>query len=347
MPSEATADVESAAPQQEAAATPATPSLVDASGAYERWDFLASDEEAPAESVPATDTPAAEPPAEGVTESQPEGTEEAPEATQEEPPEQPSADDLSDAELAALDKALSKREKAKLPEAVRERIDQLVLNRYGNKLQEAREQAAQEALRREETDRKAWEEATGYYERLRTDEGFRTEQLRQYGEAGVLEWEAKYLRAAEARTAGDRDSGVSRQRFEEAFNQAAINEFQGAVKEEFPFYGELPEDTRKVIEGARFDPAGNWFADSLGALAKGVTKHIDQMERKHQQALEEAREAGRTEGRGERAEDGPVAVNRGVGQDSTSFKQVERAYAEGKLSNSEWERQKKTFGIDY
>lgn len=227
-------------------------------------------------------------------------------------------------------------------ERVQSRIEQLANNRLGNRLQQEREKARREVQQEAEQ----WEQATNYYNRLQQDDDFYEQQVQAHGEEAILDFRANYMRAAKQRNgAAPVDVEAVRAEYREQFNQGAIPEFQEALKQLTPFYDELPEDSRKAIEGLAYNPEGNWLADGFEAYAKGVSKYIEGLERKHKEALDEAREAGRNEARAAREEGKAVVVNNGQPGDFDPH-QVIREYGlmQGDWSREDFHRAKKMLG---
>lgn len=269
--------------------------------------------------------PSEEPVAEAPNDEQPE--ESAPEPDEESKPDE---DVFSWADIEA----------GKVSPRVKARIDQLVRNRQGNLIQEAREQAIRE---QREQDR-AWQETSEFYDRLSNDQAFRNEQIEKHGRPQVLRFIADYESEKQRRESSAPTPAVDTAKFAQEFNSAAISEFQAAVKQLVPFYDKLSPDVQKAIESANYDPQGNWFADSLGALADGVNKYVERLERDHKSALEEAREAGRNEARANREAGAPVQVTT-KSDGFTSFREVEAAYAEGRIGRTDFHRLANSFGV--
>lgn len=233
------------------------------------------------------------------------------------------------------------------------RLDQLVNNRYGNQLQQARQEAQrarEQAVREFQQEQQKRAEAATFYQKLSNDDAFFDDQVAKYGRPAVLHWMGDYETAIEAENQGTPAADIERiQRdYGTAFNAQAIDEFRTIAKATLPFYGDLPDDTRAVFEKLAYDPAGNWLADAMTALASGVQKHIDGLERRHKEALDQARQAGKNEAIASREEASPVVVapSSGTGGHST-WKEAERAYAEGRIDRSEFLREKARFRVTY
>ena len=307
-------DTTAVAPEATASQDAPAPSVIsDASQAYERWDFQAASEEtAEAKATePSKDAPPQEPTA----------------ATPAKDPEPP-GDGLSDEEI----------ERILADEKVKQRIDRLADNKVGNRLQAARE----EERRRIAEESKQWDTATDYFNRLVDDEDFYAAQVAEFGEGRIGGFKDAYKASAQERAGGDVapavDADAIRRDFAKAFNDAAVGEFQTIVKGSLPFYGDLPEDVRKTIESAAYDPNGNWLHASLTAIGTGVTKHIEGLERKHAQALREAMTAGTNDAIAAREESAPVVVNGQQGQSFGSWAEIESAYANGSITRAQWQK---------
>jgi hypothetical protein len=268
-----------------AAAPEASPASDAAStSTYERFEFPSKAQDQPVSSPAAPTEP---------RETQP----------TEEPP--PSASTTGDDWETIREKYRDRWEK---DEAIQQRIEQLVNNRIGNKLQDERRKWEEDRRRESE----AWDEATEVFNRLQTDDAYRREQIRLHGEPAVEEFEANYREKAQARRQAPALE-AERAKFVEQFNQAATSEFKNIVKATLPIYADLPDDVRATIENLAYDPSGNWFADGLEALGKGIERWKAGIERAHQKALEEAREAGRNDGLASRQESAPVIVKTSTG----------------------------------
>lgn len=269
--------------------------------------------------------PSEEPVAEAPNDEQPE--ENAPEPDEESKPD----DDVF---------TMADIEAGRVSPRFKARIDQLVRNRQGNLIQQAREEAIREIR---EQDR-AWRESSEFYDRLSNDQTFRNEQIEKHGRSKVFRFIADYEEERSRRESSAPAPAVDSAKFAQEFNSAAISEFQAAVKQLVPFYDKLSPDVQQAIDSAQYDPQGNWFADSLGALANGVNKYIERLERDHKSALEEAREAGRNEARANRDASGPVQVA-GKTEGFSSFREVEMAYAEGRIDRQTFRRQANAFNV--
>lgn len=202
-----------------------------------------------------------------------------------------------------------------------ERIDRLAANKAGN-LQQQRERD-----RAERDSKKA--EATSYYEKLANDD-FYEAQVKGHGEARILRWLADYKEAIsepdEPSAPVDTNLDSFKDEFTAEFNRLAIPEFQATVAATIPIWKDLPEAVHKQIGGLRFDPNGNWLADGLTAIGKGIADHIAKLERDHKAALDQAREAGRNEAHARREEASPVVVDARPGEDPGD---IVRRYADG------------------
>lgn len=318
------------APEAPVTTAPETPSapvdggnlIADATQAYERFEFPVSDapETAPEKTAP----------------SEPAPKEPAPVATA--PAEKaPEPDELTDEELERV---------LRHPKG-QERLDRLVNNKLGNRLQQEREAQAKDA--------KEWDAATSYYERLATDDDFYEAAVEakgggEAGEQAVLQYRADYLRAKQARETKDAtpvvDDVAARAEYTQAFNSAAVSEFKDIVKATLPFYGDLPAETRTAIESASYKPDGNWLGDALTAIGKGVVKHIEGLERSHTAALREATTAGKNDAIAAREDAAPVVVD---GNPGTDWNDIYRRYGEGdpKVSRDEFHRALKALGKDF
>ena len=289
---------------------------------HQRWDFPSSD--APQEI--AAPAPSAAPEAEAAP---------VPEAKAEEPQTPPDPDE------AEIERIL------KHPSA-QARIDQLTNNRFGNRLQQERAAAEQATRAKLQEEQAKWEEATKTYTRLQSDDAYYAAMVEQNGEAEVLSFRANYQRAAQSRSAAATqpqfDASAYAQQFTKAFNEGAIGEFRDVVKQAIPFYGDLPEDVRTRVERAAYDPNGNWLADAMTALGKGVAAHIDSLQTKHAAALREAVEAGKNEAIASREEATPITIAGDVG-DFKSWSEIELAYAEGRMPRADFQAAKRKFGI--
>lgn len=298
--------------------------------AYRRWDFPAEDPDAPA---PAPETTAA-----------------APEAKEETPPEEPPAPEPPAAESPADDFDDETWERIKKSP----RIERLVENRYGNKLADAQQRARDEAARQLREEDKRWQDATALYNKLSEDEDAFNAAVEQNGSPAVRRFMADYEEAAQVRqqTAGPQAAAIERakaefaQGYTQQFNTDALGEVKRGLAATIPFYAELPESSRKAIEDAAFNPEGNWMADVLSALGKGLKDREDRIEREHKAALEQATEAGRNEQRAASEERGPVLVKAGDGMDFPNFRAAENAYNSGRLTYDQWLTVKAQFNKD-
>jgi hypothetical protein len=283
MPATEAPEAPTAAPVAAPAAD--TSGFHDATGEHEVWEFPTKSETAEAPAAPA--------PSEPTEPATPEPA--APPATA------PEADELSD---DLIEKVLRHPNGQK-------RVDQLVNGKLGNRLQQERATWAQE----QKQDADKWDTASAYHDKLAADDDFYEAQVKEHGEDSILEFRANYIRAAKARAtetpaqAPAPDLAKLQTEFAHEFNTAAVGEFQRIAKATLPFYGDLPADVRARIDGAAYDPAGNWLADSLTALGQGVEKHIAQLNRAHAQALKDATEAGRNDAHAERQDAAPLVVN--------------------------------------
>jgi hypothetical protein len=306
------------------ATTESAPQEVAEEPKYQRWDFLRSDPDAPAAAPETTAAPEAEEP-----------KAEAP------APEAPAAEDFDDETWERIKKS--------------PRIERLVENRYGNKLADAtaraRDEAAQ-ALRKEDAE---WQNATALYNRLSEDEDAYKQAVEQHGSPAVLRFMANYEEAAQTRQqqTGPQVAAIEKARAEFAqgytrqFNEEAVGEVKRGLAATIPFYGELSESTRKAIEDAAYNPDGNWMADVLTALGKGLKERDDRREREHKAALAEAAEAGRNEQRAATEERGPVLVKSGDSGGFQNFRDVENAYNTGQIGYEQFQAYKKQFRRDY
>lgn len=313
----------------------------DATTAYASYTFPAEDQETVAEEA----APSRDGEGPDNDEARAEEAEAEPAAEEAAPPEdqkqEADGDDLPDEEVERI---------LRHPKG-QERLNRLLQNKYGNELQRQRaeiERQVREAIRRED---EQWREAESYYHRLQTDDAFFDAQVAKHGKPAVSRWIADYETAQEARNAraGGReqfDADSFRAEFATAFNNAAVEQFREIAARSLPFYGDLPDETRKRLESLRYEPDGNWLADGFRALAEGVEKHIAKLERQHAEALAEARKAGRYEAIAEREESQPVVVESEPGEFRT-WREVEFAYAEGRMSREEFRRQMSRFGKDF
>lgn len=231
---------------------------------------------------------------------------------------------------------------------VQARIDQLANNLTGNKLQRERERLRAELQKEIQEEQARWERLDEAYQFL-VAEG-REKFMDRFGvdEADAAKWEADYLR--ERRRGPDAASApVDRSQIENevtmALAQGAIEEFRRGV-EALPFYGDLPDDSKKALAALKFDPATNWFADGLNALAAGLKARDDKIEREHKKALDEARQAGANNAHAEREESAPIVVG-GSPSEFSNFKDVEIAYSTGQISRERFHEEKKRFRVDH
>ena len=300
-------------------AAPAVEQTISESG-YQKIEFAHRDTPAAVADAPVQKAPPvqATPPVDG---SQPEAPEE-----------------MSDEEL----------EKVLRNPKAQARVDQLVNNRYGNKLQQERERARREAIEQQAVDSKTRADADAYYKKLSEDDDFFDARVAEHGRPKVLRWMADYEETVEALAKASPDRGPSidveqvRAEYGTAFNHTAINEFKDIAKATIPFWGDLPDDTRAHIEALAYDPddrrPGGWLADALSALASGVAKHIDGIEKRHNAALENARQAGKNEAIASVDDRGPVVVmgSNGSPLDSLSWSEIEEKYAFGELNRDQF-----------
>ena len=308
-----------------AEAAPAVPDAPSAPAVYESFEFPYPEEKPPAVAEAPKPEEAAKPP------------DEAPAA----PPEAaaPDPDDLSDDELERV---------LKHPKG-QARVDQLVNNKYGNALQQARAEA-QQARERVEAERAVAAEAEAYYKKLSDDDAFFDEQIARHTRPKVLRWMADYEEHTASKANAASPSAVDLQAVKDeltqGWNTAAISEFQAVAKAVLPFYGDLPNETRATIESAKFDPAGNWLVDSMTALATGVQKHIERMERAHKDAIEEARQAGKNEAIAAREQSSPVLVN---GQPGSDPYEIMRRFGRNDpdVTRDQFNAARKAAGLDY
>lgn len=327
----ATLDPVTAPPESPAEAAPAREIVVDATQAYERYDFP--------NTPPASDKPAA-----------------AGEETGKSAPATP-PDDLSDEALAALWQKNQDRLE-KLPD-YQARQERLLENKHGNTLQIERariERETREAVQAEEAD---WAKAADFYYDLQNDPAFRAQEIArlnadgQNGEAALKVWEGTYevehgKRETERRApkAASDPAAIAalKTEFATSFNGTAIGEFQEYARQAIPFYADLPEDTRKAIDTLKYDPAGNWFADGLSALGKGVQKHIETLQQQHTRALAEARLAGKNEAHADREDSGPVIVANQEGGYTTPY-ELDRAYNRGQIDRNTYHAERRRLGV--
>ncbi len=278
----------------------------DATGAHEVWTFPAKPETAPETAAPS------EPAADQKPET-PKPDAAKPEAT-------PDDDDLPD---DLVEKVL------RHPKG-QGRIDQLVNNKFGNRLQQERETWAKEQRQQDE----AWDKASEFYTKLTEDDDFFEEAVKNNGSPAIRRFMADYEERSALRNQSDKPAPVDleavKSEFTHDFNKAAVAEFQATVKATLPFFGELPEDVRAQIDGAAYDPERNWLEESLTALGTGIQKHIEKLKRDHSQALREAVEAGRNDANAERQTGAPVVVT----DPDPGFdpRDIERRYALGDTS---------------
>jgi len=253
--------------------------------------------------------------------------------------ERTAADDISDDELKRLEKS------AKL----QARIEQLANNKAGNLAQRDRERIRAEERQRFQEESAAWEKADEGYQLL-VSKG-RDSFKERYGmtEPQAAAWEANYLAEREKRDAAPQVQATqSDEQIRSDFNSGAIAEFQAGIKTLLPFYGDLPEETRKTIESARFDPEGNWLADSLEALAAGVAARDERVAREHKAALAEARTAGANSALADREEASPVIIDpKPNNLAAMSNAELNMAYAENVIDRTTYNAEKRRRGIDY
>jgi hypothetical protein len=291
--------------------------IADATQAYERYEFPVSDapETAPEKTAPSEPTP-----------QEPAPAAPAPEAKAPEPGE------LTDEELERV---------LRHPKG-QDRLDRLVNNKLGNRLQQEREAQAKDA--------KEWDAATSYFQRLTDDDDFYEAEVGKHGEAVVLRYRADYQDAKQARDTKSAtpvvDDVAARAEWTQAFNSAAVSEFKDIVKATLPFYGDLPPEVRTAVENASYNPEGNWLGDALTAIGKGVVKHIEGLERRQTAALREATTAGKNDAIAAREDAAPVVVD---GSPGTDWNDIYRRYGEGdpKVSRDEFHRALKALGKDF
>lgn len=319
--------------------------MTDAAVATEEAPVIASEEEeAPAASAPST-SDAYQSYEFPFPDETPDSADAPPSETKDDAAPDGDSDDLPD-EL--IERVLG-HEKAKA------RVDQLTNNRYGNRLQQERAErerlaAELQAIRDAEATEKAFKEASDFYEKLNTDEAFYDAKVAEVGEGALLRWIADYKDTAASRKAGAGSPSVDidavRREYDQAFNATAISQFKDIAKATLPFYGELPEETRATIDKLAYDPAGNWFADALQSLGTGMQKHLESLERRHKDALAEARLAGRNEAIAARESGSPVVVEGSVGTDPTD---IIRRYAAGDstVSRADFQKARRALGQDY
>lgn len=211
-----------------------------------------------------------------------------------------------------------------------DRIERLAANRAGNlRQQEKADEAARTAK---------LAEATSYFEQL-DDDTFYGEQVKKHGEPAVLRWIADYKdelsRAQNPPAAANPDIDSVKAEFTTAFNTAAIPEFVATVEGTIPFFKELPESVRTTLGALRYDPEGNWLADGLTAVGKGIADYIAKKDRDHKEAVTQAREAGRNEAVAGREQASPIVIDAKPGVD---HQQVIDRYASGDpaISRSEY-----------
>src|SRR5690606_24360025 len=219
----------------------------DATNAYASYTFPAEDQETAAEeAAPSRD-------GEGPDNDEARAEEAEPAAEEAAPPEdqkqEADGDDLPDEEVERV---------LRHPKG-QERLNRLLQNKYGNELQRQRaeiERQVREAIRRED---EQWREAEAYYHRLQTDDAFFDAQVAKHGKPAVSRCIADYETAQEARNAraGGReqfDADLFRAEFATAFNNAAVEQFREIAARSLPFYGDLPDETRKRLESLRYEP---------------------------------------------------------------------------------------------
>lgn len=326
---EATATPETPeAPAEEATAAPAPQEVVE-EPRYQRWDFPAEPEtptEAAPEETAAPETTAAD--ADSTPEAQEPGTQPA-----------AASDDFDDETWERIKKS--------------PRIERLVDNRYGNKLVEAQQRAREEAAQHLREQDAKWQESTALYNRLSEDEDAFNQAVAENGSPAVRRFMADYEEAAAVRqqTTGPQAQAIEAakqqfaQGFAQQFNDAALQQVKAAIPATIPFYGELPEETRTAIENLVYNPEGNFLAEGLTALGKGLKAREDRIQREHKAALEQATEAGRNEARAAAEGRGPLIVKPGENQ-FTDFKQAEEAYASGRINYEQFVALRRQHGRD-
>lgn len=292
-------------------------------GGVIRHEFLQTDTAAK------TETPAPE------QKTEPKADAEAPKGDTT-PPAEPAA--LSDDEFKRIEK----------DPRFTARVEQLANNRVGNVVQRERDKIRSETLEQYRKEQAAWQAADEAYQLL-SSRG-RDAFMREYNqtERQAVEWEANYLREREQRDAAPAPNSQAIETIRADFNTGAVSEMKAAMTTLLPFYGELPEETRKVIDGLAFNPEGNWLEDAFTALVKGIAARDDKVKRDHEAALREARTAGANSALAAREEGSPVIVEaKPNDMAAMSNHELNAAFNRGDLTREQFNAENRRRGIDW
>lgn len=236
-----------------------------------------------------TDVDAEEAPLADEEEVVDEPTTSEPEA-EEQPPATPvDLNALSDEDFQKL-----VRDNKRLQDEITKRTNGLV----GNRLQREREAAAAQERQRVTESQQLWETATARWQEIEALAEDDPDEYREViNDPAVAKFRSDYLawkgtRVAEAAPKPADPSVEFQSRFVTSFNNEAIGEFRDYAKAAISYYGELPERTRKAIESAAYDPNGNWFAESVTELVRGIDSR---WEKRLKTEVEAARQAAKNE----------------------------------------------------